>query len=81
MDIEAYKKNNRPETGAKPGIYKHPEVKEELEVSEFAAADALTRQGWVFDRDAPTASEKAKAEAALAELKAKEEAKKAKETK
>lgn len=58
MDSDAYAQHNKPEKGAKPGIYRHPDTDKTLEVSEFPAADALVRQGWVFDRPAPTAAEK-----------------------
>lgn len=53
MDEDAYAKHNRPETGAKPGVYKHPETDEELQAGSFPAADAFVRQGWVYDRPLP----------------------------
>lgn len=54
MDEDAYKKHNKPETGAQPGVYKHPDVPgEELHPTNFAAADAVVRQGWVYDRPLP----------------------------
>lgn len=76
MNEDAYKKNNKPEQGAKPGIYKHELSSEELEVATFPAADALVRQGWVFDRASKTAAEKA-AEVAEQNKKEAEDAKKA----
>lgn len=66
MDADAYAKYNRPEKGAQPGIYKHPDVEDMLEVSEFPAADALVRQGWEFVKPAPSAAEKAAAAAEAA---------------
>jgi hypothetical protein len=53
MDDDAYQKHNKPESGAKPGVYKHKETEEELQASSFPAADAFVRQGWVFDRPLP----------------------------
>lgn len=53
MDSDAYKEHNKPETGAKPGVYKHENTKEELHASSFPAADAMVRQGWVYDRPLP----------------------------
>lgn len=53
MDEDAYKKHNIPETGANPGVYKHPDTKDELHVTTFPAADAVVRQGWVYDRPLP----------------------------
>lgn len=53
MDQEAYQKHNKPETGAKPGVYKHPDSNEELHATNFTAADAFVRQGWEYDRELP----------------------------
>jgi len=66
MNEDAYKKNNKPEGGAQPGIYKHELSNEELEVTTFPAADALVRQGWEFDRASKTAAEKATEQSAQA---------------
>ncbi len=53
MEPEAYKKNNKPETGGQPGVYKHPNTSSELHVTSFPQADALLRQGWYYDRELP----------------------------
>lgn len=53
MDDDAYAKHNKPESGAKPGVYKHPDTSEELHAASFPAADAFVRQGWVYDRELP----------------------------
>ncbi len=50
---DAYKANNKPEKGGMPGVYKHPFVSEELHATSFPQADALLRQGWVWDRELP----------------------------
>lgn len=57
MDPEAYAKHNKPESGAQPGIYKHANSQEELHAASFPAADAFVRQGWVYDRPLPKASD------------------------
>ena len=53
MDEDAYKKHNKPESGAQPGVYKHPDSSEELHAASFTQADAFVRQGWVYDRPLP----------------------------
>lgn len=53
MDEDAKRKHNKPEKGGQPGVYKHPLVKEELHATSFPQADALIRQGWVYDRELP----------------------------
>lgn len=53
MDEEARKKHTKPETGAAPGVYKHPDTKDELHASSFTQADAFVRQGWEYDRPLP----------------------------
>jgi hypothetical protein len=53
MDEDAYKKHNKPESGAQPGVYKHPDTKDELHITSFPAADAVVRQGWEYDRPLP----------------------------
>jgi hypothetical protein len=63
MNEDAYKKNNRPEKGGMPGVYTHPFVNDELHATSFPQADALIRQGWVYDRELPKASELAKVNA------------------
>lgn len=55
MDPEAYAKHNKPENGAKIGVYKHPATKEELWCQTHPYADAVVRQGWVYDRPLPSA--------------------------
>lgn len=57
MDPEAYAKHNKPEKGSKTGVYKHPDTKEELWCSSHPAADAVVRQGWVYDRPLPASEE------------------------
>lgn len=57
MDSEAYKKNNKPENGARIGVYKHPETNDEIHAQSFPIADAVVRQGWVFDRPLPKPEE------------------------
>lgn len=53
MDSDAYAKHNKPESGAKPGVYKHPNTNETLAASSFPAADAFVRQGWVYSGPLP----------------------------
>jgi len=60
MDEDAYKKYNRPESGHGVGVYKHPDTKEELWASSHPQADAMVRQGWVYDRPLPAANERRK---------------------
>jgi hypothetical protein len=59
MDNDAYAKHNKPEVGAKPGVYKHPDSAEELHAASFTQADAYVRQGWVYDRELPKRDTKA----------------------
>lgn len=58
MDAEAYAKYNKPEDGARPGVYVHPDTKDELVADSFPAADAVVRQGWIFDRPLPKGEER-----------------------
>lgn len=65
MNEDAYKQHNKPETGARPGVYTHPDVPgEELHASTFGAADAFVRQGWVYSKSLPSRTERLKAEKA-----------------
>lgn len=57
MDEDAHKKYNKPEKGATPGVYKHPDTKDELHITTFPAADAVVRQGWAYDRPLPKPNE------------------------
>jgi hypothetical protein len=57
MDPEAYAKHNKPESGAKPGVYKHPKTGEELWATSHPFADGLVHQEWVYDRPLPAAEE------------------------
>lgn len=65
MDPDAYAKHNKPEEGARVGVYKHPNSDEELWAENFPAADAFVRQGWKFDRPLPSAEERRQMQAEL----------------
>jgi hypothetical protein len=53
MDEDAYKKNNKTERGGQPGVYGHPLSAEKLYATSFPQADALMRQGWVYESELP----------------------------
>lgn len=53
MNEDAKKLHNKPERGGEPGVYGHPMTNDKLHATSFPQADALLRQGWVWESELP----------------------------